>query len=183
MAQGGNEHRMVFDIRGKRRHVVKVVYAILAILMGLSLFLVTGARQPRQPLRKRQQASTAPPPGWKNSPNGSSAKSDKDPENPSLLLALTRAQINAGNSQRPSTQKPARANSHRKSGSRNSQRASESWSHYLKRPTNRAPTPPASSPGRSSPWPTAGQQHRRNASRTSKRRRRRSRSSSTSGRP
>jgi predicted ATP-grasp superfamily ATP-dependent carboligase len=38
----GNEHRMVFDIRGKRRHVVKVVYAILAILMGASLFLVVG---------------------------------------------------------------------------------------------------------------------------------------------
>jgi hypothetical protein len=37
-----NEHRMVFDIRGKRRHVVKVVYAILAILMGASLFLVVG---------------------------------------------------------------------------------------------------------------------------------------------
>jgi len=34
---------MVFDIRGRRRHVVKVVYAILAILMVASLFLVTGA--------------------------------------------------------------------------------------------------------------------------------------------
>lgn len=38
----GNEHKMVFDIRGKRRNVVKVVYAVLAVLMGLSLFLVTG---------------------------------------------------------------------------------------------------------------------------------------------
>ena len=43
MAQGNNEHRMVFDIRGRRRHVVKFVYAILAILMAGSLFLVTGA--------------------------------------------------------------------------------------------------------------------------------------------
>ena len=43
MAQGPDEHRMVFDIRGRRRHVVKFVYAILAILMALSLFLVTGA--------------------------------------------------------------------------------------------------------------------------------------------
>jgi hypothetical protein len=39
----GDDHRMVFDIRGKRRHVVKFVYALLAILMALSLFLVTGA--------------------------------------------------------------------------------------------------------------------------------------------
>src|SRR5262249_31040178 len=38
----GNEHRMVFDIRGRRRHVVKAVYAILAILMAASLFLVVG---------------------------------------------------------------------------------------------------------------------------------------------
>lgn len=38
----GNEHRMVFDIRGKRRHVVKAVYAILAVLMAASLFLVVG---------------------------------------------------------------------------------------------------------------------------------------------
>src|SRR6201992_1013051 len=43
MAQGNNEHRMVFDIRGRRRHVVKAVYAILAVLMAASLFLVTGA--------------------------------------------------------------------------------------------------------------------------------------------
>src|ERR1700761_6831289 len=43
MAQGNNEHRMVFDIRGRRRHVVKAVYAILALLMAGSLFLVTGA--------------------------------------------------------------------------------------------------------------------------------------------
>ena len=37
---------MVFDIRGRRRHVVKFVYAILAILMAASLFLVTGVFNP-----------------------------------------------------------------------------------------------------------------------------------------
>ena len=41
MAAGG-ERRMLFDIRGKRKHVVRVVYAILALLMGASLFLVVG---------------------------------------------------------------------------------------------------------------------------------------------
>ena len=40
MADG--ERRMLFDIRGRRKHVVKVVYAILALLMGASLFLVVG---------------------------------------------------------------------------------------------------------------------------------------------
>jgi hypothetical protein len=44
MAQGGKEHRMFFDLqRGRRRTTVKVVYAILAVLMGLSLFLVVGS--------------------------------------------------------------------------------------------------------------------------------------------
>ena len=33
---------MLFDIRGRRKHVVRVVYAILALLMGASLFLVVG---------------------------------------------------------------------------------------------------------------------------------------------
>lgn len=41
MAQGG-ERRMLFDIRGRRKHVIRVVYAILALLMGGSLFLVVG---------------------------------------------------------------------------------------------------------------------------------------------
>ncbi|HWJ42348.1 MAG TPA: hypothetical protein VNR67_02845, partial [Solirubrobacterales bacterium] len=40
---GKNEHRMLFDLRGGRRgKIVKVVYATLAVLMGLSLFLVVG---------------------------------------------------------------------------------------------------------------------------------------------
>jgi uncharacterized protein involved in type VI secretion and phage assembly len=41
MASGG-ERRMLFDIRGRRKHVVRFVYAILALLMGGSLFLVVG---------------------------------------------------------------------------------------------------------------------------------------------
>src|ERR1700759_147140 len=40
MADG--ERRMLLDIRGRRKHVVRVVYAILALLMGGSLFLVVG---------------------------------------------------------------------------------------------------------------------------------------------
>jgi len=40
MADG--ERRMLFDIRGRRKNVVKVVYAILAVMMGASLFLVVG---------------------------------------------------------------------------------------------------------------------------------------------
>ncbi len=41
MASGG-QRRMLFDVRGRRKHVIRVVYAILALLMGASLFLVVG---------------------------------------------------------------------------------------------------------------------------------------------
>ncbi|HEX7293467.1 MAG TPA: hypothetical protein VF259_02880, partial [Solirubrobacterales bacterium] len=41
MAKDG-ERRMLFDTRGRRRHVIRVVYAVLALLMGASLFLVVG---------------------------------------------------------------------------------------------------------------------------------------------
>lgn len=37
-----SEHRMVFDLRGRRKRVVQVVYAILALLMALSLLTVVG---------------------------------------------------------------------------------------------------------------------------------------------
>ena len=33
---------MLFDIRGKRKNVVRVVYACLALLMGASLFVAVG---------------------------------------------------------------------------------------------------------------------------------------------
>ena len=42
MANKDGERRMVFDTGGRRKSVVKVVYAILAVLMGLSLLLVVG---------------------------------------------------------------------------------------------------------------------------------------------
>lgn len=42
MAPKDGERRMLFDTRGKRRQVIRVVYATLALLMGASLFLVVG---------------------------------------------------------------------------------------------------------------------------------------------
>ena len=75
MADG--ERRMLFDIRGRRKHVVRVVYAILALLMGASLFLVVGPvnlgsllsntnetnRQHRDLRRTDRTDRTAAPPG------------------------------------------------------------------------------------------------------------------------
>jgi tetratricopeptide (TPR) repeat protein len=41
MAESG-ERRMLFDTRGRRKNVIRVVYTVLALLMGGSLFLTVG---------------------------------------------------------------------------------------------------------------------------------------------
>ena len=66
---------------GRRKHVVKVVYAILALLMGLSLFLVVGPASIGD-LFGSEDAAAAPPTSSKNRRNGSKCKLIKDPEDP-----------------------------------------------------------------------------------------------------
>lgn len=96
MASGDKEHRMLFDIRGRRGNVVKVIYAILALLMGLSLILLAG-------------------PGIGGIGGGGGANNDeavsriedrtvklerelaKEPQNADLMVALTRNHLSAAN--------------------------------------------------------------------------------------
>jgi len=93
LAEG--ERRLVFDTRGRRKHVVRVVYAILALLMGASLFLVVG------PFNIASLVG-----------NGSSTSANKvldeqaerierklvrEPKNEALLASLTRTRIAAAN--------------------------------------------------------------------------------------
>jgi len=130
MAQKSGERRLLFDTRGKRRHVIRVVYAILALLMGASLFLVIG------PVNIGELVG--------NSSSGGSAadvldeqveqverRVAKDPQNAQLLLTLTRAQISAGNAkvevvsetEAPTVTPEAREDF---------EAAGETWSRYLK---------------------------------------------------
>ncbi|HSS32278.1 MAG TPA: hypothetical protein VLL27_03255 [Solirubrobacterales bacterium] len=128
--QGDNEHRMVFDIRGKRRNVVKVVYAILAVLMGLSLFLVTGIGNIGDLFGGSGSESGAAAKVYEEQSTRIERKLAKSPEDPDLLLALTRAQLNAGNQlveQNSAGQTVITTDTVRKY-----QQASETWSEYLK---------------------------------------------------
>jgi hypothetical protein len=94
----GSEHRMVFDLRGRRKRVVQVVYAMLAALMALSLLTVVG------PVSLGDIFG-----GGSGSSNPASALDDqavtiekrlkKDPENEALLLSLVRTRYSAGNAQ------------------------------------------------------------------------------------
>lgn len=86
---------MLFDIRGRRKHVVRVVYAILALLMGASLFLVVG------PFNIANLAGNG---GTTNASEVLDEQAQRierklrtEPDNEALLAALTRTRIAAGN--------------------------------------------------------------------------------------
>jgi hypothetical protein len=127
MASGGKDHRMVFDIRGRRKVAVKVVYAILAVLMGLSLFLVVGPLNLGELFNSTSGSAEAAKP-FEEQAERLEAKLRKEPENEQLLLSLTRAQVSAGNSSlsvEPTEDDLVKA-------VQQYQQASSTWSEYLK---------------------------------------------------
>jgi hypothetical protein len=126
MAQ--EEHRMVFDIRGRRRHVVKVVYAILAILMAASLFLVTGAININSIFGGGTTGESATS-SFEKQAEKIEAKLVKEPEDEALLTNLTRARINAANSM--VTNGEVESASGLESYKHQLALASEGWSNYV----------------------------------------------------
>jgi hypothetical protein len=125
MAQ--DEHRMVFDIRGRRRHVVKAVYAILAILMAASLFLVTGVFNPNTLFGGSSGESAAKT--FEEQATRIEGKLTKTPGDEALMANLTRARINAANAmisnEEAQSQDGFEALKHQLA------LASEDWSNYL----------------------------------------------------
>lgn len=95
MAESG-ERRMLFDIRGRRKHVVRVVYAILALLMGASLFLVVGPFNIGNLVGNGSGTSAAKV--LQEQAERTEEKLRREPESETLLLALTRQRITAANS-------------------------------------------------------------------------------------
>ncbi len=127
MADG--ERRMLFDTRGKRKHVIRVVYAILALLMGTSLFLVVGPFNLAELTGGSSGGSASEV--FEDQAERIEGRLAKNPEDEQLLLALTRAHINAGNAQiEPAAEGevaeiPADAR-------KEFDVASETWSRYLR---------------------------------------------------
>jgi hypothetical protein len=129
MAQGGKEHRMLFDLqRGRRRTAVKVVYACLAVLMGLSLFLVVGSVNIGELFSSNGSSGSgelAKP--YEEQAERAEVKLKKAPEDADLLQALTRARASAGQvllSSEPSEEDATNA-------LQQYQLASSAWSEYL----------------------------------------------------
>jgi hypothetical protein len=129
MASGDKGQRMVFDIRGRRRNVVKVVYAVLAVLMGLSLFLVVGGLNLGELFNGGGETSGASK-QYEEQAERIERKLKKDPESPELLLSLTRTRINAGNSLYEGG--PGEERQVTPEALDQLQLASDSWNKYLK---------------------------------------------------
>lgn len=128
MADG--ERRMLFDTRGKRKHVIRVVYAILALLMGASLFLVVGPFNLGEIVGNSSTSGDAAE-VFEEQAERIEGRLAKNPQDEQLLLALTRARINAGNAQiEPVTEGEAIEVS--AAARKEFAAASETWSRYLK---------------------------------------------------
>jgi hypothetical protein len=139
MAQGG-ERRMLFDIRGRRKHVVRVVYAILALLMGASLFLVVGPFNIANVINTGNSISASEV--SQEQAEKIEAKLRREPENPELLAALTRKRIAAGNSLTEANSATGFV-SLLPEGRLELERAGVAWKRYLKEESS--PTPSVAS--------------------------------------
>jgi hypothetical protein len=119
---------MLFDIRGRRKNVIRVVYAILALLMGASLFLVVGpvnigslvgsggSNEASEILTEQAEEAEE--------------RLSRDQNDPNLLLAATRARVGAGNAQTevdPQTGGPVVTAESRQ----DFEQAARFWSRYL----------------------------------------------------
>lgn len=137
MAESG-ERRMVFDVRGRRRHVVRVVYAVLAVLMGASLFLVVGPINVGSLIGNSGSVSSA---GKINQEQVQRVEERLrgEPESEELQLALVRAKIVAGGALseiNPETGLPVPTGE----ALREYTGAVETWSGYLKQAEDPNPT-------------------------------------------
>jgi hypothetical protein len=128
MADG--ERRMLFDTRGRRKHVIRVIYAILALLMGASLFLVIGPFNLGELVGNSGSSGNASE-VFDEQAERIERRLAKDPQDEQLLLALTRAHVNAGNAQievAAEGEVPTLSSEGRKDFAA----ALEAWNRYLK---------------------------------------------------
>lgn len=86
---------MLFDLTGRRKHIVRVVYAILAVLMGGSLFLAVG------PFNLPELIDTGSSTSATSSLDDQAERIEErlrsHPNDEALLLNLARTRILAGN--------------------------------------------------------------------------------------
>jgi hypothetical protein len=90
-----DERRMLFDIRGRRKNVIRVIYALLAILMAASLFVAVGPFNLAEVIGTGGTGDAAE--ALQDQAERIEGRLEKAPKDEQLLLSLTRARIGAGN--------------------------------------------------------------------------------------
>jgi hypothetical protein len=120
---------MVFDTRGRRKNVIRVVYAVLALLMGASLFLVVGPFNLGELVNDGSTSEAAEV--LEEQAERTEQKLLRDPSNEGLLLSLTRTRIAAANAH-AEVDPETGATLVTADGVRQRQLAAETWSRYLK---------------------------------------------------
>jgi hypothetical protein len=120
---------MVFDTRGRRKHVVRVVYAILALLMGASLFLVVGPFSIGNLIGNSGTSNAVTV--LNEQAERTEQKLRTEPDNEDLLLSLARTRAAAANAATEvSTETGLTAFT--PEGIQELSLATEAWSRYLK---------------------------------------------------
>ncbi len=128
---------MVFDTRGRRKHVIRVVYAILALLMGASLFLVVGPFNLGELVGTGGTSDAAEV--LEEQAERTEQKLRQNPDDEALLLSLTRTRIAAANA-RTETDPSTGATVVTIESLRQRQLAAETWDRYLKEAKEPKPT-------------------------------------------
>jgi hypothetical protein len=121
---------MLFDIRGRRKHVVRVVYAILALLMGASLFLVVGPVNIGALLGNQTSTGNAAK-VFEEQAERIEGRLRKNPTDQAQLLALTRAQLGAANA-KVETDPATGAQTVPPEAHGDFEAAEQTWKRYLK---------------------------------------------------
>jgi hypothetical protein len=99
LAKSG-EHRMLFDLRGRRKRLVQVVYAMLALLMGGGLiFFGIGSSTQGGLFDALGGGSSGGSTDFDDQAQKLEHQLKSDPRNQQLLVATTRAWYTAANSQ------------------------------------------------------------------------------------
>jgi hypothetical protein len=128
MADG--ERRMLFDIRGRRKNVIKVVYGILAVMMGASLFLVVGPVNIGELLNTADQTELNTE-IFDEQIERTEERLRQDPKNEDILISLTRAHVNAGRASSETDPTTGEATVTGKSRI-HYEKAADTWERYLK---------------------------------------------------
>ncbi len=130
---------MLFDIRGRRKHVVRVVYAILALLMGASLFLVVGPFNIGALINSGANSTNSTAKVLDEQAERIERRLARKPKDEALLLSLTRTRIGAANAlTEVNPETGSRVST--PEGHKELERATEAWRRYLKQADEPSPS-------------------------------------------